>query len=319
MKNGKQTERHLRYFILGQLHVGRLKPGDALPSIRQVAKETGADHRAVANAYRVLEAEGLVDIRPGSGVYLAGEAGASVILSETADWLAGVMFEGWSRRISRRELRTLVDRCSGSRVRCACIESNEDHMVAVCAELEGDFSLEVRPVLVSPAAGTREIAREALAAADLVVTTVFHAVAARAAAARAGKPCFVVTINPQFASEVSRRLRRGDVTAVIADPRYSARASAHLDVNPHQGRVRYVLVDQLGGAEAGPLDLRSEDVLITRAARRRLGLPDYHLVPSPPPFISLDSARELCGAIVQLGLRMERSECPSSQNQERGV
>jgi DNA-binding transcriptional regulator YhcF (GntR family) len=305
MKNGRDTERYLRYFILGQLHVGRLKPGDALPSIRQVAKETGADHRAVANAYRVLEEEGLVEIRPGAGVYLAGEGSAGAILSETANWLTGVMLEGWSRRISRRELRTLVDRCAGSSVRCACVESNEDHMVAVAAELEEDFSLEVRPVLVSPAAKATEIPRDALAPADLVVTTVFHAAAGRAAAAAAGKPCVVVTLNPQFAAEVKRALARKNVTAVIADPRFSARAEAYLEVTPHHGHVRYVLADQLGGTGAGQVDLHSEDVLITRAARRRLRLPDHHLVPGPLTFISPESARELCGAIVQLGLRQD--------------
>ncbi|HEX2081536.1 MAG TPA: GntR family transcriptional regulator [Longimicrobium sp.] len=301
MRNGRRTERHLRYFILGQLHVGHLKPGDPLPSIRQVAKETGADHRTVANAYRVLEAEGLVEIRPGAGVYLAGE-GSAAIRSETGHWLTEVMLEGWSRRISRGKLRTLVDRCAGTRVRCACIESNEDHMVAVSAELAEDFSLDVQPVLVSPSAEAPEIPRTALTAADLVVTTVFHAAAGRAAAAAAGKPCIVATLNPQFAAEVNRRLLGGEVTAVIVDPRFSARAAAYLDVTAHRDRVRFLLVDQLGGAEAGPLDLRSENVLVTRAARRRLRLPDYHLVPSPPTFISPESARELAGAIVALGL-----------------
>lgn len=303
MSTGKQTERHLRYYILGQLHVGRLRPGDPLPSIRQVAKETGADHRMVANAYRVLEAEGLVEIRPGSGVYLAGDAGEGAVLSETAHWLAGVMMEGWSRRISRGEVRSLVERCAGSRVRCACIESNEDHMVAVAAELEEDFSLEVRPLLVSPSAGAKEISRDALAAADLVVTTVFHGAAVRAAAAAARKPCIVVTLNPQFAAEVNRALLRKNLTAVIADPRFSARGAAYLDVTTHRGQVNFVLVDELGTTGAPRVDLHSEDVFVTRAARRRLRLPDYHLVPSPPTFISPDSARELFEVVARLGLR----------------
>lgn len=301
MSTGKQTERHLRYLILGQLHVGRLRPGDPLPSIRQVAKDTGADHRMVANAYRVLEAEGLVEIRPGSGVYLAGDAGAGAVVSETADWLAGVMMEGWSRRIPRRELGTLVERCAVSRVRCACIESNEDHMVAVSAELEEDFSLEVRPLLVSPSAGAAEISREALASVDLVVTTVFHGAVGRAAAVAAGKPCIVVTLNPQFALELNRALVQRNVIAVIADPRFSARGAAYLDVTTHRGGVRFVLVDELGGAGAEKVDLHSKDVFITRAARRRLRLPDYHLVPSPPTFISPDSAREICEILVNLG------------------
>lgn len=296
----ESPERHLRHFILGLLHVGRLKPGDPLPSIRQVAKDTGADHRAVAAAYRVLEAEGLVEIRPGSGVYLAGAAGGAAIENETARWLSGVMMEGWSRRVARADVGALVERCAAARVRCACIESNEDHMVAVAAELEADFSLEVRPVMVSPSADGAAVPRDALASTDLVVTTVFHAAAGRAAAAAAGKPCIVVTLNPQFAAGVNRRLAGRDVTAIAADPRFVARAQAYLDVTPHRGQVRFVVVDELG--REGSLDLRSEDVLATRAARRRLGLEDHHLIPSPPTFISPESARELYEAIVQLAL-----------------
>jgi hypothetical protein len=92
------------------------------------------------------------------------------------------------------------------------------------------------------------------------------------------------------------------VTAVIADPRYGARGEAYLDVTPHRGQVRFVLADELGRRPGAPLDLRSESVLLTRAARRRLRLPEYHLVPSPPTYISRESARELCEKIVELRL-----------------
>lgn len=305
MDNATNPERHLRYLILGMLHVGRLKPGDPLPSIRQVARETGADHRAVAAAYRVLEAEGLVEIRPGSGVYLAGEESASAIRSVTASWLAGVMMDGWGRRIARAEVGRLVERCAAVRVRCACVESNEDHMVAFCAELEDDFSLETVPVLVSPAAEPGSIPPEQLRSADLVVTTIFHAAAGRAAAAAAGKPCVVATINPQFAAEVNRMLSRGDVTAVIADPRFSARAAAYLAVTPHRTQVRFVLADDVAEGGEGAVDLLSESVLVTRAARRRLKLADHHLVPSPPTLISPESARELYAAVVEAALGAE--------------
>ena len=302
--NSEQVERHLRYRIVGLLHVGRLRRGDLLPSIRSVARETGADHRAVAAAYRVLEAEGLVEIRRGSGVYLAGGGGAeaAAAASETGRWLGEVLLEGWSRRIARRGVAELVERCAGARVRCACIESNEDHMVAVAAELEGDFSLEVQEVLVNPAAEPGSVRPGLLAAADLVVTTVFHEAAGRAAAAQAGKPCVVVSLNPDFAAEVDRRLSGREVTAVIADPRFGARARAHLDVTAHRGHLRVVLVDELGGPGSPGIDPESDAVLLTRAARRRLGLEDYHLVPSPPTYISPASARELCERIVALGL-----------------
>lgn len=303
--NSEQAERHLRYRIVGLLHVGKLKRGDALPSIRRVAHETGTDHRAVAAAYRALEAQGMVEIRRGSGVYLAGEGGSTEMEAGAERWLGDVLLEGWSRRVPRAELAGQVERVAASRVRCACIESNEDHLVALAAELQGDFSLDVAPVLVSPG-GDASVPRDAVEAADLVVTTAFHADAGRAAAARAGKPCVVVRVNPAFSAAVARALA-GDVTAVIADPRYGARGKAFLDASPHRGRVRFVQVDELAGPPEKSPELKGETVLMTRAARRRLGLPEYHLVPEPT-YLSADSARELFGAIVAHALRPFRGQ-----------
>jgi len=295
--NGEQIERHLRYMITGLLHVGRLQRGVPLPSIRGTAASLGVDHRLVAAAYRALEAEGLVEIRPGSGVYLAADVSAEAVGSEAAGWLGGVLLEGWNRGIARGEVAALVERCAGLPVRCACVESNEDHMVAVTAELESAFSLEVRPVLVSPG-GDAPVPPDALAGFDVVVTTAFHAAAARAAAALAGKPCVVLRVNPPFAARVAGLLARPEITTVIADPRYSARGTAYLHMTPHRGRVRFVMADDVGS----DVDLASESTLVTRAARRLLGMPDYHLVEPPPGYISPDSARELFGAIVALGL-----------------
>lgn len=298
--NEDQVERHLRYHIMGLLHVGRLKRGAPLPSIRGMAANLGADHRLVAAAYRSLETEGLVEIRPGAGVFLALDVSASVLQGEVEGWLSAVLLEGRNRGVARAELARLVERCAATPLRCACVESNEDQMVAFAAELEESFSLDVRPVMVSPAAGA-PVPADALADADLVVTTVFHAAAVRVAAAQAGKPLVVPRVDPRFAERVARVLNAGDTTAVITDPRFSARAMAFLEMTPQRGRARFVLVDDVGtGAD---VDLHSESTLITRAARRRLGLPEYHLVPPPPGYISSESASELCQAIVGLALR----------------
>lgn len=296
------AERHLRHYIVGQMHVGRLRRGDPLPSVRAVSREMGIDHRRVATAYRVLEEEGLVEIRPGSGVYLTGDARAGSPASETVRWLGDTLMEGWSRGVPRGDVAALVDRCARTTVRCACVESNEDYMVAVAAELHADFGLTVEPLLVDPAASVSAISAQRLAAADLVVTTTFHAAPVRTAARRMRKPVVILRPNPEFSAEVGRRLAGREVTVVAADPRFRARGMAYLDVTPHRGRVRFVLVDELEGPEGEGVDLHGDDVLITRAARHRLGLPEYHVIPSPPRYISPESARELCDVVVDLAL-----------------
>jgi DNA-binding transcriptional regulator YhcF (GntR family) len=298
MGKRQEVEERLRYQILGLLHAGRLRPGDRLPSIRQLARDEGADHRAVADAYRKLEREGIVEVRPGSGVYVAGTGPEDGILGETTSWLAGVLVEGWRRRLPRQAVGELVARCAAERLRCACIESNRDHLAALRGELEEDFSLEVDPVLIDRR--DRAPDPERLREADLVVATVFHAEEARAAATRAGRPFLLVTLDGNFSAEIDRRLRERPQTAVAVDPEFVSRGRAYFAVTAHRDRIRYVLVDEL--EEAG-VDPSAPDVLLTRAARRRLGMDEYHLLPPPWRVVSGPSARELCLSIAGAALR----------------
>jgi DNA-binding transcriptional regulator YhcF (GntR family) len=71
METDNELSDRLRDRILNALHLGTLRPGDRLPSIRTLWREMGVDHRVVAQAYRSLEAEGLVEVRGRSGVSVA--------------------------------------------------------------------------------------------------------------------------------------------------------------------------------------------------------------------------------------------------------
>ncbi|HEX8319128.1 GntR family transcriptional regulator [Longimicrobium sp.] len=61
----------LRGRLLAGIHTGRLAAVDRLPSYREISDEPGMVLRAVARAYAFLEAEGLVEVRGRSGVFLA--------------------------------------------------------------------------------------------------------------------------------------------------------------------------------------------------------------------------------------------------------
>jgi GntR family transcriptional regulator len=49
---------------------GELAPGDALPSVRQLAARLRINPATVAQAYRDLESEGFVEMRQGAGTYV---------------------------------------------------------------------------------------------------------------------------------------------------------------------------------------------------------------------------------------------------------
>lgn len=299
----------LRDHLLNALHVGRVRPGDRLPSIREVARETGADHRAVAAAYRVLQEEGLVEVRGRSGVYVAQQEHlGGDLLAETARWLAGVMTDAWRRQIPLTELHELLRRCTARvRLRVACVESNLDQITAYCTELSELFGLETLPVyLAAGRDGPEEAARlhEALGGADLAVTTRFHAARVQRAAQPLGKPVVVVTIHPGVVEGIRREIARGELVVVSADREFGDRIRAmYADHTADASRIRVLLADEREEvARLSP----DRNVLLTRAARGRLdGVP---LPPALPhsPTISPQTARELAETIIRLNMRAER-------------
>lgn len=307
MDTDRELVEALRQRIIGRLHVGLLQPGDRLASIREVARESGADHRAVARAYRALEEERLVEIRPGSGVYVAPqERFGGGVLSETIHWLTDVWVEAWERRITPAQLLDLVRRSTASRLVCACVESTEDHMVAVSAELRDCFGLDVVEVYVSGAADSDTVGLDnAIGDADLVVTTAFHADRVRGAAARWEKPFVVATVNSLLVQEINNLLKAGRVTAVVADPRFRERVERFFRGTVHEGRIRVVLVEEVEtGAEWEGGEGR---VVLTRAARRRLGRDEFHLLPPPIVFLDRESARRVAEVVIPLNLEKTRS------------
>ncbi len=62
----------LRDQIRARIQQGRLKPGQRLPSVRELARALNVHFNTVARAYRLLAREGWIRMRPGRGAFVAG-------------------------------------------------------------------------------------------------------------------------------------------------------------------------------------------------------------------------------------------------------
>jgi GntR family transcriptional regulator len=71
----------LRDIIAAAIIEGRYREGDMLPSVRAFAAEQGANPLTVAKAYSQFQADGLVDVQRGVGMFVT--AGAAERLRET--------------------------------------------------------------------------------------------------------------------------------------------------------------------------------------------------------------------------------------------
>ena len=68
-----QLDRGLRAAIV----TGRLRPGDQLPTVRQMAVELQVNANTVARVYAELEREGVLETRRGVGSFVAATPGAA--------------------------------------------------------------------------------------------------------------------------------------------------------------------------------------------------------------------------------------------------
>ncbi len=59
------------------LRLGQLRPGDRLPTVREVVTSCTVNAATVLKAYRELELSGLVESRQGSGTFITGTLGSA--------------------------------------------------------------------------------------------------------------------------------------------------------------------------------------------------------------------------------------------------
>jgi GntR family transcriptional regulator len=68
--SGLPTYLQLARQVEHAIRLGRLQPGDQLPSVRDVVAELAINPNTVAKAYRDLETRGLLDSRQGRGTFV---------------------------------------------------------------------------------------------------------------------------------------------------------------------------------------------------------------------------------------------------------
>lgn len=70
--------------------IGVLRPGDQLPTVRQLATDLRVNFNTVARAYRLLDEEGLISTQHGRGTYIlppASEENSEQLRKQSLEWL----------------------------------------------------------------------------------------------------------------------------------------------------------------------------------------------------------------------------------------
>lgn len=106
------VSRQLADQIGSQCAAGRLKPGDLLPSVRELARDLAVNQNTVLRVYERLTGLGLLEMRQGQGTYVAQGAGGSIKAhrERLVEELRQVSRQGLALGLKPDEIRKLLDK-----------------------------------------------------------------------------------------------------------------------------------------------------------------------------------------------------------------
>ena len=99
----------LRNQIIVGIATNRLKEGESLPIVRQLAESIGINMHTVNKAYTVLKQEGFVKVDRRRGAVIAIDADRISDLEQMRESLRVILARASCRNISREEVHALID------------------------------------------------------------------------------------------------------------------------------------------------------------------------------------------------------------------
>jgi GntR family transcriptional regulator len=91
---------------------GSLRPGERLPSVRELARELAVNQNTILRVYERLSGEGLLEMRHGQGTFVIGRSRdnpSSIHRRRLLDELRQLSRQGLGLGLSPQELHVLLD------------------------------------------------------------------------------------------------------------------------------------------------------------------------------------------------------------------
>ena len=195
--------------VLSAISVGDLRPGDRLPTVRQLAEFLGINRNTVAQAYRLLENDGRVVTRAGGGTTVAGDPTSTAPASP--DTLRGIVREAFrqarSAGFSTREFAELAYYASAQEDavparRIVVIDDYRGELDFVCATIRRALpGSAVEAFLVADLDAADPVAlRQRLAGVDCALVAFYCLESVRSLLAAANVPVVAAGIGPTLNS-----------------------------------------------------------------------------------------------------------------------
>ena len=109
-RSGVPAYRQIIDQVMGGIAAGTLRPGDQLPTVRQLAVDLAINPNTVVRAYRELQHEGIIALKHGSGAYVSESVGVQAKVTRKAQTIVQSALERLADfGLTDDEVRRLVD------------------------------------------------------------------------------------------------------------------------------------------------------------------------------------------------------------------
>jgi GntR family transcriptional regulator len=210
----------VRARLLTALHLGKLRPGDRVLSVRRLADMTGMNRKTVHRAYRTLAHEGFLDVRPGSGTFVAEAKTGPIRPLSTSDLLIAVNHcraDATTLGLTPENLAGFLQNYLGQGLRglpLAVTECNREQIDLIARDLEVGLGITPRRILL------RDLEADPKKALDGtwgVVTTDCHRAEVGEVTAPLSMPLYRVALDPDFPQRMVQHAKMGNLVMVVLD------------------------------------------------------------------------------------------------------
>jgi len=222
-QKGTLFDQALQQLLTG-LHTGKLRPGDRLPSVRQMAIRNRINNKTAFSIYQRLKEEGYVELRTGSGAYVSERERVDL---DEAYCLAVLrlfrsnLLQASRLRLDQHQYAELLEiflaGSNTSPARLAVIECNEEQVNLFAREISDHLDAHVYPLLLNQLERSNRKSAKVMAQVDYFATTDYHFKAVAKSAAKYQKKVLKLRLNPVFLPGLVSAAQRGKVLMVVSN------------------------------------------------------------------------------------------------------
>jgi DNA-binding transcriptional regulator YhcF (GntR family) len=213
--------------IITALHMGKLRPGERLPSVRLTAQRNNINLKTAFAIYQRLRDDGYLELKTGSGAYVSNVEGIG--LDQTYRLSVFELIKANVAQAARLDLTPdeygrlvsrFVDKSRTRPAQIGVIECNEEQVNVFSDEISSRLRVRSHAFLLGDLAHPDRKAAAQLSRMDYLVTTDYHFKDVCRLTHQYNQRILKLRLNPGFVPQLVKAAKRGRLLMVVSNTNF---------------------------------------------------------------------------------------------------